>query len=57
MKSEELGDALSANRIPWGKIADAGFNIVYIAHQARLHGDEILYQRAKRAAVRRGLWL
>ena len=47
-----LADVLQLERIPWGLIRDAGHSVQDIAREARLHGDEALYQRARRAAVR-----
>lgn len=56
MTFDDLNAALAASRIPWERIVDAGHSIIDIGREARLHGDVVLYQRAKAAAARRGLW-
>ena len=55
MTFDELSDALGASRIPWQRIIDSGHCLHEIADSARSHGDEGVYQRAKRAAARRGI--
>jgi len=55
MTLDELSDALAESRVSWQRIVDAGYDLQDIADSARSHGDEALYQRAKRAAARRGI--
>ena len=54
MTYDELNDLLTCSRVPWGRIADAGFCLYDIAQTAGVHGDDVLRQRALRAARRRG---
>jgi len=47
-----LDDCLSMQRVPWSIIRAAGYDLVEIAADARVHGDEALYRKAMRAADR-----
>lgn len=50
-----ITDHLEAARINWNAIIELGGDLIEIAREARAHGDEIVYQRAMRAAARRSL--
>ncbi len=53
MTNDELNDLLTQSRIPWGRIADAGYDLQDIADIAGTHGDHELRKRAVRAVRRR----
>ncbi len=53
MTKDGLNDWLRRARIPWGRIADAGYDLQDIADMAGTHGDHELRKRAVRAVRRR----
>ncbi len=51
--SLDLADALTANRINWTAIVDAGHDLEAIRDDAAAHGDTSLVRKADRAIARR----
>lgn len=49
----KIAELLTANRINWNLIIELGGSIELIAHEARQHGDSVLYRRAVSAMARR----
>ena len=50
-----IADHLTADRINWNAIIALGGDLIEVAREARCAGDEVVYQRAIRAAARRGI--
>ena len=49
----KIAELLTAQRINWSLIIELGGSIELIAHEAREHGDRVLYRRAVSAMARR----